>query len=703
MGPFPPRRKAGIGTWIALAVVVLGGLALVAGAVHLVRKAGEEKKAALDELKRQVVAGSDAAANEEIRDDDYGFRLAWPGEGYRMLGERDVAHFWRGALAGADHADGCIGVVLVRHLPGVSTPEATRAFALSMGIDGASIEQSGPDRFSATTVAPTGETVLYEGQVAAKDGHLLALVTHRNPSEPACFEPLRKGFSVAAGPIRPRAFSGPPLPGRGVGWRVEGRRFEGAPYALSVEVPEGFDLLAGGDLYRHDGLADVGIVSRTPPLGVFVRAERAPAPSGEEPAILQDERVLEELKRIEATASEERVSLEAFGDSVEMVRLDLADAHGEERLMGVVTKGDHVYEIIARYPAALRDASRKALPSALATLGHLEAEQVAKLDTELRKSGDPQLLMTESSSLRRGHYVNLEQQLKLDKPAGSWWLFDGEPATRWHPDGVVHLESEESSVTITVVRDLWPQAKAGAAHRSLFIRLLDDWEEEAIQVLPAPSPTGMDEVPRSILDTTGDPHSNRYEVATIGSGSPRRVHVLVAGPPAEIQRHRSAIDGFLATVDLPMIEIVSLTDDPGSITDHLFGYRFAPGGRTWSAGPDVPETSPGFRSRSYERGGVTVHFAASYVGEDTDDIDHFLVRKLEQDVALAWVEEGFSVPKRETTNLRGVPARRLWVDGLVKLEAYILLRDGVVYTIAMGGHETSDKKDITSALTFPKP
>jgi len=91
------------------------------------------------------------------------------------------------------------------------------------------------------------------------------------------------------------------------------------------------------------------------------------------------------------------------------------------------------------------------------------------------------------------------------------------------------------------------------------------------------------------------------------------------------------------------------------------------------------------------------------MGAEVDSIEHFVVRKLEQEIVRGWVGEGIRLPERETTNVRGVPARRLWTDGFDELEAYLLVRDGVVYTIVFGGHEERDKRDILSGFSFLEP
>jgi hypothetical protein len=174
-----------------------------------------------DEAKR-VVAGSTADATQAITDEARRFRLAWPGPGWKLLGETDARGLLPDAVAGAVSEDGVTAAVIVRPSPPVPLGDYCDRLMAGMPLEAKNVSANEATTLSgreaqrfALTGKAGGAALRYAGVVLTAEGRMVRLVAWQSAStscaDDTCFAPFFKAFTLLDGtPKAPLPAAPPP-------------------------------------------------------------------------------------------------------------------------------------------------------------------------------------------------------------------------------------------------------------------------------------------------------------------------------------------------------------------------------------------------------------------------------------------------------------------------------------------------------------
>jgi hypothetical protein len=434
----------------ALIVPLLLAVALVSGC----KNERAAKQAELEHNRRTVTAESTHDASAAIVDEDYRFRLANPGEGWKTVSEEEARKFIPDAVAMVFDAD-VKGSVIVEHLPGASIEqylELVEAGA-SPGVSFeplARVEFQGHEAARLDYTEVIGEFPWVHEVLIIRRGDWIYMIDvwgaeqHRGR-----FAAVFQAFSLLDGEVVPRSTKhASSADAHGVGWRVRDGVFRSAITHVEVSPPDSLRLIVGPELRSSmDADAELGFAG---PATFYAVIQPQPWTS----ATLADARARQaEFVADEYPDSHEHIEFELAG---ERVPVDSWIEGPVRYSMALLEFGGARLALLAWWPPAFDEIHRPRLLELGAGLRGLDAAEREALEAELAGLPDSEQAVGPSWRIGGGRYLDFAHSLRWAKPsipgAPELWTFvTGAEAAEWDDDAEVALVDRRTGRSAGVV------------------------------------------------------------------------------------------------------------------------------------------------------------------------------------------------------------------------------------------------------------
>lgn len=692
MGQASPSSTLGkalivLGVVAGVATMALASLAWIGVKRYRQLRADQEN------IDSRLTPESDYDATTDVVDEDYRFRLRWPGPGTRMMRADDARKLSSDAVAAAFDEGGCYGVVIVESVPGAQLDPMADLIIKSMAVQERSDEVrsrgtvAGKEavRYGLTGLVGGGK-IRYEGAVFVHQDHVYQLVTWRPAAAVRdCATWLTSSFTLLEGTVKGRAMAATPDQ-QGIGWRVRAGAWSDAPYRLALDPPDGFRVVVGEDLAAMNKRALVGMSSRAPQAHMLVFVDPAsPTDKSRSDALLR-----EFAATVDTTVTDEAIPLTVGGEPVAVHPLASNKDTAFEFVGGLLVRNGWRIEVIGWYGALDRDRARPKVLAAFQGIRFLGDEDAESLGRELLAGPDPQVLITEQAVVRGGVYRDFGYGLTLAKPKGFW-----EMSFEWTPLATAHarVTALGHGTRITAFLEVEDQelSDTSVSQRELVARLV---EGSAASMKPRPRdvapmiPRGL----RASYDIQTADGVWRYDV-TSGSRDGRAAHVVVFGRREDMAAADEAVTVLSNSLAFGVAGLDPVRWEGNRLTDLRLGFEMSAPDASWVSTP-LP-TSYGMKevvdARMWTKGDEAISVVAVHAGADQDG-EHFIVGLMEQEVARRIGKGNPGIPQRGETTLCGRQARQLTWVGPTKVDVVFTTRSGTTYAIlfarrVMGGTE----------------
>ncbi len=681
------QRKTSSALWILLGLLAVG-LLLTTATVGALAYYGVKRYLALRAERAAVdsrlTADSDYDATSDVVDEDYRFRIRWPGPGTRMMRAKDARRLSRDALAAAFDETGCYGVVIAEDVPGGELEPMADLIIKNMGVQDRTDERrargsvAGQDAvLYGLTGAVGGGKVHYEGAVFVHQDYVYQLVTWRPAaSSRDCYAWFSSAFSLLEGPVTGRAIVATPDQD-GVGWRLRGGQWRNAPYRLGVDPPKGFRVVVGDDLASMNKRALVGMSSASPQAHLLVfLSPSSPSDKGRLDALLR-----EFAASVDTQVSDESIPVTIGASKVVLKRLDSAKQPAFEFVGGELLRDDSRVELIGWYGANDRAKGRARLLSGFGGIRLLDAAEADALGKELLQQPDPQVLIQDSSVVRGGVFRDFEFGVTLTKPAGFWemshdWL--PSPSAKPRVTAVEHGRK----LTAFVEAQRGDVDDADAAQKELLVRLVGGTPATK-QAQPREVSPMLPKGHRAAYDIHATDGVWQYDITT-ASRDGRTVHLVTFGRKEDMTAAVRDVAALSSGLELGVAGLDPVRLEGNRLRDLRLGFEMSPPDAAWVSSP-LP-TAYGMKeivdAQMWTKGAEAISVVAVHSGGDTDS-EQFIVALMEQEVARRLGQGTPGVPRRSETTLAGHPARQLTWVGPTKVNLVLTNRMGTTYGVLL--------------------
>lgn len=374
----------------------------------------ERTKEARRDLERRLTSDSTTDATADIVDDDYRFKLAYPGAGFKLMSEEHASRIQQDALAGA-MGHRCWFTVTAEHLPGGDIDDVTTAYIDAMR----AAEKKQISREETTLGGKRGRTVVidatvqgmplrYRHLVIDNDGWFIrAMAWSQIDSFADCSTTLDRSFSITPGAVKGRTHAIRQVDRARAAYRLRGSTFESPAYRMRVQIPEGFRIEVAPEALAYDPHAAVALTKGT--IVVAIGTERAPEGSL---AGALEAYTREHTTQVGALLPR-RWSKRVAGSDIELRTFDgikpFQTAWGLAHVDGLRI---HVRML---YPAPLAQNADAALDAALASIQILPQAEANAIAADLPKV-DSGVASSPTESLRNGVYTDYQHRFRLQLP-----------------------------------------------------------------------------------------------------------------------------------------------------------------------------------------------------------------------------------------------------------------------------------------------
>jgi hypothetical protein len=683
------RRPKKPRTPVALKVIVPCVLFAI---MLLIVRGGSDVEEKLDEESRKVTTDSTADAHEPIVDEDYRFRLDWPGEGWKLLGEEDARKLLPSAVAGVYKDGWLFGVVIVEQADVVDIDAFFETIVESMPLEDKHLVERESVQFvgrRAVRFVLTGQIsgirARYVGYVFESEGHLYQVLGSSVVGRPGVsasgHQPFFDAFSLLPGEVRGREATTSTPDRQGVGWTVENGTFLSAAYGIRVDPPEGWRVAVGAELDEIDVDAEVALVSQKPEAYIVLTAEVI---RGVDHDTYSAKVSLGRQEDCVSTGPP--VEMSVFGRTVPMKRYRMHVPLAVDYVQGLAFEGDLGVQVVGWSVAPATSRALPRIEAAVAGIRFLEAEELKALRLRLgRAAGRSQV--GKGWALRAGRYTNFELGLRWERPEGYWRVTAGQAARAEYGEETL-LVFEEPSLGLIGYLTACPIIEV--TPEEYHDRVIDEGKEMVgvtDEISSAPIALGEGHGRVSTIDTTPDGVPFRFRHMTAVHGD-LGVQISVSGfkgnmgaPEAE-----AAARDVVRALFLPSRTPPAMETSGSRYTDRRMGYEFdLPG---WSCRTMTPVRIKALGSSvawSKERG--MVQTLAVCVFGQVQDMDWF--RKFVTQVFREKVGRmAGAAPEQDRSTLGGVPCDRIVWDGDgrgTRAEALLLQRGNIFYCLLAVG------------------
>jgi hypothetical protein len=709
MHPFPPQHEPPRRSSFPTVAVVVGGALLllavlaVAGAASFVVGRQREMRKEMSSLETELTPGSAGDATQDITDEDYRFRLRWPGQGWRMLRGADAASLDPGAAAGMLHDEGCGGMVDVEAMPGADLAPLAEALMSRIELEDKTMVSKEALRFKGESamryviVGKTSGTELrHDNTIFLHDDYLYQLYAWSYSSQASyeCIDTVRSAFTLLEGEVRGRASATKTADEDGVGWRISKGSFESYLHRIAVVPPEGFRVIAGEELHRLDPGATVGLVSQASSLRILMTASRARGVDHRQYADWMVKLAVDAVKGEPAKAT----STWKVGDrDVVFQEIHSKDQPPLDQQMAAYFEGDVCFRLQAHYPAATREQALKVLPAGLAAFRPLPADRANKLAAELAAATDPESSFGDDYVLRSGVYSDFKHHLRWRKPRGAWTVAVGERARTENPSARIFFQELDVGVAGMIVVVPSNGASVEESRRDLIAKLTQQ-EPSAVKVAAQVIPSDLPGMVRGGVDVSDGVNPWRYEVVS-AERPDEHVHLVIWALRANLETSRDIVALAAKELTVSAGRIPKTTRSGGGYRDDWFGFAFAPGSEwVMDPTPNLPNKSATvvtWTTANKQRSAVVM---AMYLDTQSQE---WGLGWVEQNIARRMSETAGRVPERKDATFAGRPARHLaWRGGLSQVDAFIISRNDTFYALILEGPAFADTQTAQLKAAF---
>lgn len=649
---------------IAAAVVAVAvplGVGGYIGFKRYVERAEQAKRQAA-ELETQIVPGASYDATRDLVDEDFRFRLSWPGKGFKLLGEQEAKRITPDSVAGLMDDKGCLGIVIAESFPGADLPTVTQSLVDQMPLDPKHVRSLGPRSFFGLDGMHylvegriNGAEARYENALVKRGDYVYQVQSMTLASRaPGCFDTVVGAFSFLEGEAIGRKLDATLHPVERAGFRVRARRFESAAHRLSFEVPEGVRLAVADDVGRYD--ADAAFVALDAHTTLAVgRAVVA----GGDPQAFGAALIGAWEAGLASEPSHDAPSV-TLGDGRSIALRRIPGPTGFESLAGHWVHEGDAYWVRAWHPASKSAEGSLAASTMLSKLRCLGRAEADRLAVELPRVDD-QLRLHEHAVLRGGRYVDFEDAYTLRIPEGPWLTSTEVAAFGYDASTKLLLRRADLGFVAALIED---EAASGDALLRAQIAALSRIEPTSIDFETLPATAGVELRRAHVQLATGS--VGRYQIETRAHRG-KRLHLFVFGLAQNLERAAVELAELSRGLELappPPAE----TDWSGStLTDRRFGFELGLPSGTWTMEAKTNELGP--LSKSYSLSSSKGVVTAIAFHTPTSELE-FLQGLIEQNVSRA----GGPPAERSATVVAGLPATRLvWPSS----EA-VLVRQGTI-------------------------
>lgn len=625
---------------------------------------------------KKVTADSTDDATEPIVDEDYRFRLALPGAGWKLLREHDASAINPDAIAGAMNSGATsYGIVIVERLPG-ATLEQAAALAWGVVFEDLEVESEIDLDFQGVAAKRRAFRASIEGQpfrflstIFIRQDHCYQLTSwesgrgaDKKTGTPSV-ELLRfhDAFELLDGEVTGRGSARAPIvEADGVGWHIRDGRYESALSGLRVQPSAGWRFIVGAELELLGSDAEIVLFHEASNAYIALIVERVSKDRRE--ALAQLARQTFEADR--TTPATETFAREVAGRSVEFRRFEespLGYVHG------VYVGDEAIIQLVTWHPVSLANEAMSSVDELFTGIEALPvAERVALRDALLRSAAS-QHRFGKDRVYRAGEFLDYEHRLRWTKPPGFWHV-DSFSAAAEHSQETV-LTASEVDLGVYVAIEAFP-SEADASDTVTNMVEGNELLSREVSVVG-----GL-----SIDRATSIDHSRSppmlYEIAAT-----RRGDLLIASTawssddsPAHRQALERAVAGLEYDVDVERTKVVD-----GVYHDVQHGFSFE-----IPAGLDRPEiTNLGVAQvATWSKGKqeLVVLFLSEAAHTDDEAWITSFFEQILRDRMSAELPSG--KPTRSEAKLGDHTARHLrWEQDRGSVSADIVVRGSVVYSL----------------------
>lgn len=642
-----------------------------------------EQQKQVEDNAHKLTAESTTDATAPIVDDNYKFRLGWPGEGWKLMGPADAGAILQGACAGAvAPSEGLTLVVIVESMPGASLD----AFAdLVLGntqsmVTDPHVESREALVFAGEPAVRVTWTDKWEGSPRrwidtffVHDGHGYRLLGSGPPAKVSerAFAPLYAEFSLLEGKV-----SGPPVvasPDRdGPGWRLHDGVFESAVSGIRVAPPAGWRFTDFGQLGVNNPDAEVGL--EAPGVGAYVvltptRIRKHAAANYWQSRLEQAEGYIDGKRDGDWTAT-------MFGAPT---KLAVFASPPLEHSLGTHVVGEHGIEAFVSYPAASRDVARAEVTAVLAAITTLDPGRRAAVRSALESASDQQARVGSRHALRGGVLHDFDAAVRWTKPPGFWTLRAVDDAAT---DEVEKLQftSLENGLSGILVSERLPSRDAATYHRDSVMRF------GGVAGPKRAMPTASGTVDVTTVGTEVGGQLFRTDVGTIVHDG-WAVRLEVFGEPELMDAAENEIAAIFAGLEqaeeIPMTRLVD-----GEYVDARFGFAIYLGS-DWTYEDITPPhrtTLTANLDLSYKGGGGV----SLIVLGATDKNPEFIRSVATQPLRESLTKEISEATEGATTLARAPALRTTWSGKSKRAEMISAVIGGSVFVLVAEGVAEDD-------------
>ena len=618
---------------------------------------------------RKVTPSSKDDATAPLVDEDFRFRLSWPGAGWKVLRERDARRLNHDAVAGLLHNE-VMAIVIVESLPGIERESYTQLVIdnLSLADKRSSVEVREVDGHDESYIVVSGNQdgrdTTVRARLFAYQGYGYQILTIQLGKTPktALAEQALAAFSLTNGPVSGRSDETATGDLDGLGWRLRDGRLEHGPAALRVTVPADWMVVSEGDLARMNHDAAIGLKSKRDGMYLTVIAE--PVNGVSAPAYIASRRA--SLEGV-WTAQGDPVAMSVGRAPIEMTR-----AHGQvgfpaELLWGAVVVGQRGYQFSIWFPQASGAQLRPKVPEVLAAIEFLDARTTATLVSELAAVPDRRVVVGDEFSLRGGVYHDFKHRLRWHQPPGLWRVTVGDEARAINAAIQVQAEDVVGGTYAQVIAEAWDGDLASyeAAVRTTITSPITASGDTTVRGRPA-----------RYLEWNVDTDAMRLRMRNVlvvdgGRGVQVVAWALIGAWPSASTLSAIA-DG------LELLDALPVTEAGPPYRDHRYGFAVTvPAGWTSTElGSSAPPTGT---VRRWTRGSSELLVIATFAPNSDDEL---IVEMAEQNFRQHMAKLVDAAPDRQTTDVAGRPGTRVtWRSGSGRAELQLVRRGDVMYGV----------------------